>query len=316
MTKASTPQPLAHGWSKDALLAKAQRYAEVMLSHPQDDWRFAFWSTLLLELLARAALSNISPVLLADSKDWNNTYHALGFTPKATKFVPKSQDITSVLTRLREILSAFRPELEGFSIVHMSRRNEELHSGTSAFDGVSSSSWLPSFYEACEVLLQSIGSSLKLFLGKDHAKVATAMIAASRDDAAKAVLKSVQAHKTVWENKKKEEQARLIAQAETWATRHEGHGVKCPACGSNALVFGLPSAAPLKSIKGDEITETQQFLPTKFECVACGLKISGYSQLNACGLGDTYKATVVYDAADYYAPQDEFPEYEPDYNEP
>jgi hypothetical protein len=316
MTRTTTPQLLPHGWSKDAFLAKAQRYAEVMLDHSQDDWRFAFWSTLLLELLARAALSNISPVLLADQKDWKNTYHALGFTPKATKFVPRSLDIASVLARLCEILPTFRTELEGFAIVHMSRRNEELHSGSSPFDSIGSSSWLPTFYETCDVLLRSVDSSLVEFFGKDHAKIANAMIAASRDDAAKAVLKSVQAYKTKWKDKRKDEQARLISQAAIWATRREGHGVKCPACESSAIVFGVPSAAPLKSIKGDEITETQQFLPAKFECIACGLKISGYSQLNACSLGDTYKATVVYDAADYYAPQDEYPEYEPDYNEP
>ncbi len=83
------PQALPHGWSKDALLAKAQRYSELMLAYPHDDWRFAFWSTLLLELLARAALSHISPVLLADPKDWNNAYHALGFSPKASKFAPE-----------------------------------------------------------------------------------------------------------------------------------------------------------------------------------------------------------------------------------
>ena len=316
MKGTTSPQALPHGWSKDALLTKAQRYSELMLAYPNDDWRFAFWSTLLLELLARAALSHISPVLLAEPRDWNNIYYALGFSPKASKFVPKSIDISSVLGRLREIQPAFRPELEGFAIVHMSRRNEELHSGSSPFDSIGSSSWLPSFYESCDVLLQSLGSSLKQFLGKEEAKIAATMIAASHDVAAKAVLKSVQAHKTIWEDKSKEEQKRLLAQASTWATRHDGHRVKCPACGSNALVFGLPSAAPMKTIKGDVITETQQFMPAKFECVGCGLKISGYSQLTACGLGDTYKAAILYDAAEYYALQDELAGFEPDYNEP
>ncbi|MHB8416344.1 MAG: hypothetical protein ACYDB1_13405, partial [Acidiferrobacteraceae bacterium] len=99
----------------------------------------------------------------------------------------------------------------------------------------------------------SIGSSLKLFLGKEQAKIAATMIKASRKDAGKTVAKSVQAYKTVWESKSKEDQKRLKAQASIWATRHDGHGVKCPACGSNALVFGPPSAAPIKTIKGGEI---------------------------------------------------------------
>jgi hypothetical protein len=270
----------------------------------------------VFELLARAALAQVSSTLLADPKDWNNLYHALGYEPKASKFIPRSIDIATVLSRLREILPSFTPELEGFGVIHMSRRNDELHSGSSPFDSIATSAWLPAFYEACEVLLVSMGSSLALFLGKQEAQLAGMMIAAARDETAKAVLKLVQAHKTVWADKGKEEQKKLAAQASTWATRHDGHRVKCPACGSDALVFGAAIAASLKTIKGDRITQTQQYLPAKFECTACGLKIGGYSHLNACGLGDTYTATFTYDAAEYYASSDQYPDYEPDYNEP
>ena len=59
-------------WSKEDILKKAQKYAQKMCSHPRDSWDYAFLSTLTLELLARTALSNVSPTLLADPKDWNN----------------------------------------------------------------------------------------------------------------------------------------------------------------------------------------------------------------------------------------------------
>jgi len=58
------PQQTPHAWSRDALLVKAQRYAEQMLSNPRESWQFAFWSSLALELLARAALASVSPALL------------------------------------------------------------------------------------------------------------------------------------------------------------------------------------------------------------------------------------------------------------
>jgi hypothetical protein len=45
------------------------------------------------------------------------------------------------------------------------------------------------------------------------------------------------------------------------------------------------------------------------------LKVSGLSRLTAISLGDRYKNTLTYDAADYYAPQDEFHGYEEDNNE-
>src|SRR2546421_295754 len=85
-------------WTQRLLLTKAQRYAEEMHRCERDDWRFAFWSTLSLELLARAALAHISPVLLADvrSDSWRHLFYALGHAPKAAKFVPKSIDISEV----------------------------------------------------------------------------------------------------------------------------------------------------------------------------------------------------------------------------
>jgi hypothetical protein len=46
------------------------------------------------------------------------------------------------------------------------------------------------------------------------------------------------------------------------------------------------------------------------------LKISGLSRLTVVGLGDRYKKTQVYDAAEYYAPQDDYFGYDEDNNEP
>ena len=40
--------------------------------------------------------------------------------------------------------------------------------------------------------------------------------------------------------------------------------------------------------------------PEVFGCVACGLRIVGYSKLLAAGLGEPYTATSHYDALDYF----------------
>lgn len=305
-----------HPWSRDALLAKAQRFAEQMLTHPKDDWRFALWSTLVLELLGRAALAKVNPALLAEAKDWNNLYYSLGFPPTATKFVPKSIDVSTVFSRLREILPSFTPELEGFAVLHMARRNEELHAGGTPFDSLKTTAWLPIYYQACSILVESLGEPLELLLGQEEAAFASTIIDAYKDESAKAVLKSIAAHKTVWDGKPASDRIKLSNQASTWATRQAGHRVSCPACGNDALVTGTAVAAPFQKIENDLMVETQQYLPSKFECVACQLKIAGLSQLTACGLGVTYTATFTYDLADYYAPNDEHAGYEDDNNEP
>src|SRR3989442_1078654 len=119
----------SHPWSEEALFGKALLYIERMESYTADDWQFGFWSALSLELLARAALAHISPVLLADTKNWRNVMHALGAEPTAKKFSPNSIATTEVFARLNELVPAFTEEIAGFCTKHSGRRNSELHTG-------------------------------------------------------------------------------------------------------------------------------------------------------------------------------------------
>ncbi|MDB5923158.1 MAG: hypothetical protein JWN13_2094 [Betaproteobacteria bacterium] len=306
-------------WDPEALYLKAQRYVQHMSALDSDDWEYALWSGFALEFLARSALANVSPALLADTdKSWASLYHALGFTPTEEKFSPKSIAISEVFKRLSAIYPIFTKEQENFSILHTARRNAELHTGEPAFDGFKGSDWQPRFYQTCETLVATMGMTLKDFVGKNEAAVAAKLIAAAADESAKAVKGEVAAHSKVWLAKGEKERITLGTKASVWATRQDGHRVDCPACKSQALVVGDPASAPSKKLsEDDEITETQEYLPNRFECVACGLKIAGLSRLTVVGIGDRYKKTMVYDAADYYAPPDnEYEGYEDDNNEP
>jgi len=303
-------------WKSDALFLKAERYIQRMSQHTSDEWEYALWSSLSLELLARAALANVSPALLADNTgDWSHLYYSLGFAPNKEKFAPRSIPVNDVFARLSSIMPEFTTELENFCKRRIGMRNAELHSGLLAFDNVKSSMWQPEYYRVCTVLLASMGKTLEDFLGAEEAAIAEKIIEAAADKNAKAVQGDIKAHKAVWFAKQEEERSTLSKQAKIWATRYAGHRVDCPACGSRALVHGEPVSAPSKKLENDEITETQEHLPSQFECVACGLKISGLSQLTVAGLGDRYKKTQVYDAAEYYAPSDEHEGYEEDNNE-
>lgn len=301
-----------HPWSKDALLLKAQRYAETMSDYAQNDWQFGLWSSLVLELSCRAVVANVSPALLAEKSNWNNLYFALGHTPTVTKFVPKSVTTADVLERLESVCPGFTPEMKAFCLKHTGARNEELHSGAMPFEGVGTASWLPMFYSACQTLLEAVDLNLAYLFGADTAKVAKTMIEALADETGKAAKKIVADHKSAWQKVDTEEKELLVEQATVWASRHEGHRVKCPACSSSAIVVGSAVAPPIRTLSGDIVIEKQDFLPAKFECIACGMKVSGLSQLTAMGLGDAFTATHSYEAAELYAQE---PEYEPDFNE-
>lgn len=295
-------------WSSEALLTKAQRYAEKMLACPRAEWEFALWSSLTLEFLLRAGLADYSPAFLADSKDLNSLMSALGFEPPVKKFIPKPINITNVINQLASLRpDKFTSELAGFSHGHTTHRNFELHSGHAAFDGVKCSHgvkhflWLPLFYKTCKVLLDDLELDLAAVFGTDEAIIAEKLIDTIADHAAKTVEGTIAAHEKVWNAKEKAERDNLAGQATLWATRHACHRVKCPACGSDAIVVGEAIAPPHKSIKEDLITEKQEYLPNKFECVACGMEMAGISQLNAVGLDNIYVQTQTYDVNEYFA---------------
>lgn len=289
-----------HEWSSDALFAKAQLYTEAMTENADSDWQFGLWSALALEMLVRSAVAAKSPVLIADNQDWNNVLYGLGIQPKRAKFVPKSASAADLVVRAEELVPDFTREHANFCISHFARRNTELHSGNMSFSNIGTSTWLPTFYSVCSVLLAALSETLESLFGPEIAKEAAEDIAALRDETAKSVKGTINAHKTVWEAKSDQERATATAQAETTSLRQLGHRVSCPACGSVALLQGKAAGVPKRTVDEDGIQERQVMKPEAFSCIACSLKISGYSKLLAAGLGNTFLSTTHYDAIEYF----------------
>lgn len=307
-----------HEWSSEALLGKAQRYAERMLEQARDDWQFGFWSALCLEMILRGAVSHVSPTLLADGKDWNNTLFALDKKISTGKLSSKSIDTSEVISRVGTLLPDFTREIANFCALHLQRRNSELHSGALPFDGLNTAAWLPQFYLACGVLLSAQGSSLINVFGDEEAKTADTLVKALQDEAAKSVKGTINAHKTIWDEKTPEDRLKLVEQAEARSLRSDGHRVNCPACQGPALLHGSPAGTESTTYKDGLIVFRQPMLPSHFECKGCGLKIVGYSKLSACGLGGTFTSTTYADPVDYFEDdfRDRFSGMDEDNNEP
>ena len=295
-----TTKKTNHEWSHEALFAKAQLYAESMAENDDTDWKHGLWSAFTLEMLLRSSVAKISPALIADHKEWNNILYGLGIQPKKAMFTPKSASVSDLLTRAEDLIPDFTREHANFCASHFARRNSEVHTGSFPFVNIGSSSWIPLFYSVCDVLLKSLGETLESLFGKETAKQAGEDIAALRDETAKSVKGTISAHKTVWEQKSEVERATATAQASTTSLRHYGHRIPCPACGCTALLQGKAAGEAKRTVDDDGIHERQVMKPETFSCIACGLKISGYSKLLAAGLGNTYISTSHYDAVEFF----------------
>lgn len=302
-----------HEWSMESLFNKALLYASRMEGCSADDPDQPFWSSLCLELLGRAAVAAISPTLLADPKDWRNINHALGRPTSTKRFRPRSVSTAVVFTIIHESIPAFRKELLDASLAHTERRNEELHTGSRPFESLRSSEWMPDFYESCEVLLSSLGKSLS-DLFSNHA-MAMRQIQAKRDDAAKSVRADIARYRGIWLALTPEDQTLRARRSELQSLRFVGHRVTCPACGSQALVFGEPHGEVNTEVDGTTVVLRQSMLPERFLCPACELMVIGYSRLAAAGRGDLFTATTRKPIADHFAASYEDEEYDFSYDD-
>ena len=307
-----------HPLSEEAFINKARLYVSQMNEQPADSWQQGLWAALSLELLARATLAHTSPTLLVPAQKWENLLYALG--KRDTPVGPMSITTREVLQRL----DALYPELRGDTlnairqIVHL--RNSELHSGNVAFISEYGSQSLQSrFYFACAKLLESMGRQISDVFPNPQA--IERAVNSVQDAAVKSVLDDINLFKIKWSRKPNDQRERLVAKAADWAVRDAGHVVCCPSCNSRSLLKGDAITPPRTEIDNDthNIIVRQTMLPSSFECVACGLKIKGYSRLSACNLGSKFTKTTEQAASEYFDLYTEEEAWEianePDYND-
>ena len=316
----SIKQPKNHvpeAWNFDALYSKALLYSEKMHEQDAGSRDHILYSCISLELMLRASLSRVSPLLLVETSNtnWSHLFAALGFEPIEKKYVPRSISVSHVIERLAKIYPEFSKEHQDFCKIHTERRNSELHSGENSFSRIKETSWLPNYYQAVNILLSSMDKGLTDILTDDELATSLKRIDALNDKNSDEAQKIVLAHKQVWSNKSDSSRKNAGKQALVWAKKQDGHRVNCPSCNSVGLLYGEPASSPKRSMEEDNVVEKFESLPTSFECIACDLKLSGLSKLTAVGLGERFQTKETFDFADFYEMQDSHYEYEPDNND-
>src|SRR5450759_2075672 len=120
-------------WERESLLTKAKLFFERAFNESRDEPLFGLWCSLGLELLGRAALSSVSPTLLAEpSNDHKYLLHALNH---GSERIPR-RSITSslVFTLCKTLFPQFTEDDLKLANSLINRRNEELHTGSAAFE--------------------------------------------------------------------------------------------------------------------------------------------------------------------------------------
>ena len=187
-------------WERDPLWAKARLFFQRAFDAPRDDPQFGIWCALGLEILGRAAIASVSPTLLAEpDPSHRNLLHALN--RGSEKAPPKSIGAVRVFDLCKSLFKEVSEEDVRVANALINRRNDELHSGNSAFVEYPSKIWLGGFYGVCQSLSVSLGESLETLFGKEESEIAAQILEESKIEVRQRIQSLIAAQRKVFEGK-------------------------------------------------------------------------------------------------------------------
>lgn len=291
-------------WTFDALYGKARAYIRRASDEAVNSALFGFWTSLALELLCRAALAKIHPVLLADPTNEGNIHYVFGVIPKSN---PRSVQAKTVFARCSVLVEGFTDKMSAHCLIMADRRNSELHSGAAAFENIDNSAWLPATYEVMEILLKHVGMNFEDFLGKEQAPIAEGMLKDRREHIKKEVKDRIAKAKKDFLALSEEERSKREAISNTrvadWIKVSPlRRRCTCPACGSSAVMSGKSLSRGPARVDEAELTIEREVrvLPNVFRCVHCLLRMDGYQEMLEAGLGTIYTTVEAEDPIEFF----------------
>ena len=267
----------------------------------------ALWASLALELLAKAALARVSPLLIAaPTEDGSNLLIASGLAEGDARF-------TSVPahTLYKRCHKAFRPFSEGEAQKITNARNEYLHGGTPGFTGIPEEAWWPRYWAQAAILVNALDADLEEFVGADRITVVENHLAQNKRNIEHRVeMLIARASQRFAQHRAGDLPARV---AQEWArpvdltvyTEHRADQV-CPACGNVGVLEGQEIedvTEQFEQVSEDdfdawiELTVAADY----FSCETCRLVLDSYELLREAGLPTDFTDTG--DFRDYMEPE-------------
>lgn len=288
-------------WKKNNLLAKAKLFFEKAYKEDQEEIFFGLYCAMGLELLGRSAISNINPVLLAEpEKDQLNILYALDLSSNAQK---KSISTSQVFNLCKTLIKEFTEENLKTVMAIINRRNEEVHTGTAAFEEYKTHQWIEGFYKSCKILAESMGETIESIFEDEVAKSALIFLEEADAKILSETKSLIAAHTKVYNAKDEEDKNRLKAQAEKESeilSHKKHHKVTCPACQCMGTVDGEVYGKDNIENTEDAIIIRQSVMPTKFQCSACELKLDSYAKLKVANISQHFTHRIHYSPEEYY----------------
>lgn len=279
MTSALNPEGL---WIKSRL------FINRALDPQREFEEQAFWACSALELLAKAALATVSPLLVANPMDNGDSLLVASGLVEGNLTSVQAKTIWSRCKR------AFRPFSESEAKLLSVGRNEYIHSANVGFDAIPPHAWWPRYWAQVAILVNHMGKVIEDYVARPHLRTVEDALAA-RSEAVKQQLEarisraqtmlSQSLHGTLSPRQQKEWDAQPYRLG-TYET-----AVECPACQGSATLYGddVVDTEVGYAWEDEEPSVTLVIVPDILHCGQCRLELWGYDLLHEAGLDDGFE---------------------------
>lgn len=287
-------------WNSDDLLSKARLYIDRAYRSIDEPSSFALWIILALELLARSAISNVHPILLANPTQVKNLYYAIG-REELCEF-PKSVPAKTIYERCETLFDDFTPRETKYCNALRELRNAEIHSGEAVLDLIPIPNWQLRYYRVCQIFLNTLDLDLDDFFPLDHIdsiveilntdekkeRTTVENLLAQARRAAGAIELDIDRHRQSLNYLSSIDVDRIIGR----------YDVDCPVCTSSGEIGIKRISMSEIKLEDDVPFRTVTYLPIFFHCRSCNLWLNSYSRMVMARLGDPLVTDVGIDLTD------------------
>jgi len=286
-------------WTQLYLKAKIFIARSFRANDNGDDDEAALWAACALELLAKAALSKLNPLLIAHPDDDGTSLLAAAGVTSAASGV-KTLPAKGTFARAAK---AFPPFNRQTADRIAGNRNDELHSGSPGFAALPSEVWFAQYWAQADILLAALDKEVSDFVGHEHETLVEQHLERNKELVAQrttALLERAKQRLAMSQRADATKQSLLdlhtaIERAENIVGSYTivGGYIECPACEGDALIAGDDilqseieydyedfSSLPVES--GEVLTEA-------LGCELCGLSLDGHPLIVAAGVPEEFE---------------------------
>ena len=266
------------------------------------------WAAIALEILAKAALAKIHPVLVADPRNDVSLLVACGCRLASDYQELRTINANQIYSRIQKLESKLDVD---FCMQMANRRNAQLHSGETPYAAMKLNAWIPQYWKACKVLLELQKKSLSDWINDDEATMVEAVIYKRLTALQHSVHARIKSSRQNFKDRYPEGsiQREALAQQEGQKqpepiqpiTNIKGfpppfpHEVvvpseittseRCPACAFQGMLTCRQTHEGPVTVEPEQTMVCMLFPPLEFKCEICGLRLKGHEELEVADVG-------------------------------